>query len=132
MVLTVHQVKDLRTGKVTARKTIVTLEALMKQLLRELSIISSTEHVNIIRFHGAYMSLSSSEVKIFAKAGVWRKLATVSSTMEPVLRKILLDDWRKGCVSERCFSSLFSLATGHARPRISALEEDYPPRYRTV
>ena len=65
MVLTVHQVKDIRTGKFTARKTIVTLEASMKQLLRELSIISSTEHVNIIRFHGAYMSLSSSEVKIF-------------------------------------------------------------------
>ncbi|KAJ6596667.1 kinase-like domain-containing protein [Mycena sp. CBHHK59/15] len=60
----VHKVKDKRTGKVMARKTITTREAPMKQLLRELSIISSTEHVNIILFHGAYISPSSSEVKI--------------------------------------------------------------------
>ncbi|KAJ7079109.1 STE/STE7 protein kinase [Mycena belliarum] len=60
----VHKVRDKRTGKVMARKTITTREAPMKQLLRELSIISSTEHINIILFHGAYMSSSSSEVKI--------------------------------------------------------------------
>ncbi|KAJ7163592.1 kinase-like domain-containing protein [Mycena crocata] len=60
----VHKVKDKRTGKIIARKTITTREAPMKQLLRELSIISSTEHINIILFHGAYMSPSSSEVKI--------------------------------------------------------------------
>jgi len=40
------------------------LDDRMKQLLRELSIISSTEHINIILFHGAYMSPSTSEVKI--------------------------------------------------------------------
>ncbi|KAK7005684.1 STE/STE7 protein kinase [Favolaschia claudopus] len=60
----VHKVKDKRTGKIMARKTITTHEAPMKQLLRELSIISSTEHINIILFYGAYMSPSSSEVKI--------------------------------------------------------------------
>ncbi|KIK09894.1 hypothetical protein K443DRAFT_671206 [Laccaria amethystina LaAM-08-1] len=60
----VHKVKDKRTGKVMARKTITTREAPMKQLLRELSIISSTEHINIVLFHGAFMSPSSSEVKI--------------------------------------------------------------------
>jgi mitogen-activated protein kinase kinase len=60
----VHKVKDKRTGKIMARKTITTREAPMRQLLRELSIISSTEHINIILFHGAYMSPSSSEVKI--------------------------------------------------------------------
>ncbi|KAF8210485.1 kinase-like domain-containing protein [Mycena galopus ATCC 62051] len=60
----VHKVKDKRSGKVMARKTITTREAPMKQLLRELSIISSTEHINIILFYGAYMSPSSSEVKI--------------------------------------------------------------------
>jgi len=36
----------------------------MKQLLRELAIITSIKHVNIIQFYGAYMSPSSSEVKI--------------------------------------------------------------------
>lgn len=60
----VHTVRDKRSGKIMARKTITTREAPMKQLLRELSIISSTEHINIILFHGAYMSPSSSEVKI--------------------------------------------------------------------
>jgi mitogen-activated protein kinase kinase len=60
----VHEVKDKRTGAVMARKTITTREAPTKQLLRELSIISSMAHRNIIMFHGAYMSPSSSEVKI--------------------------------------------------------------------
>lgn len=60
----VHKVRDLRTGAIMARKTITTREAPMKQLLRELQIMSSTKHVNIIAFYGAYMSPSSSEVKI--------------------------------------------------------------------
>jgi mitogen-activated protein kinase kinase len=60
----VHKVKDKRSGKILARKTITTREAPMKQLERELSIMSSTQHINIIHFHGAYMSPSSSEVKI--------------------------------------------------------------------
>jgi mitogen-activated protein kinase kinase len=60
----VHQVRDKRTNLVMARKTITTREAPMKQLLRELSMISSTMHDNIVVFYGAYMSPSSSEVKI--------------------------------------------------------------------
>jgi mitogen-activated protein kinase kinase len=60
----VHEVKDNRTGFIMARKTITTREAPMKQLLRELDIIQSTAHPNIILFYGAYMSPSSSEVKI--------------------------------------------------------------------
>jgi mitogen-activated protein kinase kinase len=60
----VHKVKDKRTEKIMARKTITTREAPMRQLLRELSIISSTKHNNIVQFYGAYMSPSSSEVKI--------------------------------------------------------------------
>ncbi|KZP25742.1 Pkinase-domain-containing protein, partial [Athelia psychrophila] len=60
----VHEVRDKRTGFVMARKTITTHEAPMKQLIRELDIIQSTMHPNIILFYGAYMSPSSSEVKI--------------------------------------------------------------------
>ncbi|KAI0051828.1 kinase-like protein [Auriscalpium vulgare] len=60
----VHEVRDTRTGKIMARKTITTREAPMKQLLRELGIITTISHVNIIRFYGAYMSPSSSEVKV--------------------------------------------------------------------
>jgi len=39
----------------------------MKQLLRELQIISSNKHTNIIDFYGAYMSPSTSEIKILMK-----------------------------------------------------------------
>lgn len=60
----VHHVRDKKTGIFMARKTITTREAPMKQLLRELDIISSTAHPNIVLFYGAYMSPSSSEVKI--------------------------------------------------------------------
>jgi mitogen-activated protein kinase kinase len=59
----VHKVKDKHTGKIIVRKTITPPEGQMKQLLRGLSIISSTEHINIILFHGSYMS-SPREVKI--------------------------------------------------------------------
>jgi mitogen-activated protein kinase kinase len=60
----VHKVKHKPTGRVLARKTITTREAPMKQLLRELNIMSSTTHPNIVTFYGVYMSPSSSEVKI--------------------------------------------------------------------
>jgi Protein kinase domain len=60
----VHEVRDKRTGKLMARKTITTREAPMKQLVRELGIITTIKHPNVIRFYGAYMSPSSSEVKV--------------------------------------------------------------------
>lgn len=60
----VSEVTDKRTGLVMARKTIQTREAPMKQLLRELNLITTISHPNIIRFYGAYMSPSSSEVKV--------------------------------------------------------------------
>ncbi|KAF8639562.1 hypothetical protein AX17_001464 [Amanita inopinata Kibby_2008] len=60
----VHKVAEKRSQKIMARKTITTREAPMKQLLRELSIMSSNKHVNIIHFYGVYMSPSTSEIKI--------------------------------------------------------------------
>jgi mitogen-activated protein kinase kinase len=63
----VHKVIEKRSGKIMARKTITTREAPMKQLLRELQIISSNKHTNIIDFYGAYMSPSTSEIKILMK-----------------------------------------------------------------
>lgn len=60
----VHKVRDRRNGFILARKTITTREAPLKQLERELSISATAKHHNIIRFHGAYMSPSSSEVKV--------------------------------------------------------------------
>ena len=78
----VHKVKDKRTGKIMARKTITTREAPMKQLLREVAIISSTQHVNIILFHGAYMSPSSSEVKILMEYCEGGSLETVGKRIK--------------------------------------------------
>lgn len=59
----VHKVKDKRSGKIIARKTITTRQA-PRQLLREVHIMTTTQHINIIRFYGAYISPSTSEVKI--------------------------------------------------------------------
>ena len=60
----VHKVRDKRSGFVYARKTITTREVAVKHVVRELSVISSTHHVNIVQCYGVYMSPSSSEVKI--------------------------------------------------------------------
>jgi mitogen-activated protein kinase kinase len=70
-------VKDKRTGIIMARKTITTREAPMKQLLRELDIIQSTAHQNIILFYGAYMSPSSSEVKILMECCPGKSLEAI-------------------------------------------------------
>jgi mitogen-activated protein kinase kinase len=60
----VHKVKDKRTGLIMARKTITTRGVPVKQIMRELSIAASAEHINIIKWHGTYMSPSSNEIKI--------------------------------------------------------------------
>lgn len=77
----VYKVRDKRTGAIMARKSITTLEAPMKQLLREIKIISSTSHVNIIQFYGAYMSSSSSEVKVLMEYGEGGSLESVGKQM---------------------------------------------------
>ncbi|TFY74154.1 hypothetical protein EWM64_g9858 [Hericium alpestre] len=78
----VHEVKDLRTGIVMARKTITTREAPMKQLLRELGIITSISHVNIIHFYGAYMSPSSSEIKVVMEVCEGKSLEAVGKRIK--------------------------------------------------
>ena len=60
----VHEIKDKRTGMTLARKTITTRETPPKQLLRELSYMKKTQHPNICKYYGAYISPSSSEVKV--------------------------------------------------------------------
>lgn len=60
----VHKVKDKRTGEILACKTIPTRTTPARQVLRELQFLSSSVHDNIITFYGAYMSPSTSEVKV--------------------------------------------------------------------
>ena len=78
----VHKVKDKRTGQIMARKTLTTREAPMKQLLRELTIISSTQHTNITVFHGVYVSPSSSEVKILMEFCEGGSLETIGKRIK--------------------------------------------------
>lgn len=78
----VHEVRDKRSGIIMARKTITTREAPMKQLLRELGIITSISHINIIRFYGAYMSPSSSEVKVVMEVCDGKSLEAVGKRIK--------------------------------------------------
>jgi mitogen-activated protein kinase kinase len=78
----VHEVRDKRTGKLLARKTITTREAPMKQVVRELGLITTIKHRNIIRFYGAYMSPSSSEVKVVMEICQGKSLESVSKRIK--------------------------------------------------
>ena len=78
----VHKVKDIRTNRIFARKTITTREAPLKQLERELSISSTSKHLNIIQFYGAYMSPSSSEVKVMMEYCAGGSLEAVSQRIK--------------------------------------------------
>jgi mitogen-activated protein kinase kinase len=78
----VHEVRDRRTGKLLARKTITTREAPMKQVVRELALITAIKHTNIIRFFGAYMSPSSSEVKVVMEICQGKSLESVGKRIK--------------------------------------------------
>jgi hypothetical protein len=60
----VYMVEDVRTGTKLARKIIQARTTPPKQLVRELKYLKDTTHPNIVRFYGAYISPSSSEVKV--------------------------------------------------------------------
>jgi len=80
----VYRVRDKRTGVIMARKTITTLEAPMKQLLREIQITATTEHRNIIHFFGAYISPSSSEVNVLMELCEGGSLESVGKRMRQI------------------------------------------------
>ena len=56
----------------------------MKQLLREITITSSTSHVNIVHFYGAYISPSSSEVKVLMEYCEGGSLESVGKRMREI------------------------------------------------
>jgi len=104
----VEAVEDTRNGRRYARKTIVTHEGPLKQLVRELAFLSGLRHAHIVRFHGAYMSPSNSEVKLVMELCEGRSLTAVGEQIQR----------RKGRVGEKvarvlaegvCTLFLFSL-----------------------
>jgi mitogen-activated protein kinase kinase len=87
----VETVQDTRTGRRLARKTIITHEGPLKQLVRELAFLAGLRHMNIVRFYGAYMSASNHEVKLVMELCEGRSLAAIG---EQIRR-------RKGRVGEK-------------------------------
>jgi len=87
----VQAVQDKRTGRRFARKTIITHEGPLKQLVRELAFLSGLRYTNIVRFYGAYMSPSNSEVKLVMELCEGKSLAAIG---EQIKR-------RKGRVGEK-------------------------------
>ncbi|KAH9961497.1 kinase-like domain-containing protein [Russula dissimulans] len=87
----VEAVQDKRTGRRFARKTIITHEGPLKQLVRELAFLSGLRHTNVVRFYGAYMSPSNSEVKLMMELCEGKSLAAIG---EQIRR-------RKGRVGEK-------------------------------
>lgn len=102
----VHKVRDKRTDVVMARKTITTREAPIKQLNRELSFMSSTSHQNIIKFYAAYISPSSSEIKLLMEFGE-------GGSLEAVGKRIREKGWR---VSEKVAGRLAEGVSFRLRP----------------
>ncbi|KAI6026164.1 kinase-like domain-containing protein [Pisolithus microcarpus] len=107
----VHKVRDIRNGFILARKTITTREAPLKQLGRELQISSTSKHINIIRFYGAYMSPSSSEVKVMMEYCAGGSLEAVSKRIRE----------RGGRVSERVAGRIAQGTSNH--PNILLTEQ---------
>lgn len=134
----VHKVKNKRTGEIMARKTITTREAPMKQLLRELLIISSNSHINIVRFHGAYMSPSSSEVKILMEHCEGGSLEAVGKRIKE--RGAVVGEKIAGRLAEGVGGAFLfvlhmnvaDLVSGSSRSCLSAQKEDYSQGYQTI
>jgi mitogen-activated protein kinase kinase len=108
-----------------ARKTITTREMPMKQLDRELSFMSSTSHTNIIKFYAAYISPSSSEIKLLMEFGE-------GGSLEAVGKRIREKGWRVGekvagrlAEGVRYHSYLFPFGIH----RVDRTHLNHPPRF---
>ncbi|KAF9484540.1 kinase-like protein [Pholiota conissans] len=81
----VHKVKDRRDGAIYARKTITTRDSTsIRQVMRELSIITGSRHRNIVLCYGVYMSPSSSEVKIIMEYCDGKSLEAIGAKLKEV------------------------------------------------
>lgn len=130
----VHKVKDKRSGRIMARKTITTRQA-PRQLLREVSIMTTTRHVNIIRFYGAYISPSASEVKILMEYCEGGSLETVGKRLREY--RAVVGEKIAGRLTEGVSCSYSSLAdqtlivpSDSSRTRLSTLKKDHTSRHQ--
>ena len=111
----------------------------MKQLLRELSIISSTQHHNIIVFHGAYMSPSTSEVKIlmeFCEGGslesVGKKIREMNAVVGEKIAGRLAEGVRVSTFSLAFRGAYNVLLLGLGWLELPALKAYHSPRHQAI
>jgi mitogen-activated protein kinase kinase len=135
----VHKVRHKPTGIIMARKTITTLEAPWKQLERELSIAASAKHINVVQWHGTYMSPSSSEIKILLEYCEGGSLEAVSTRIKE--RGAIVGEKIAGRLAEGVCnqflknvlnSTLLLLFVDSAGPCLPSFQEDDSPRYQTI
>lgn len=135
----VHKVSHKPTGTIMARKTIITLRSATKQVLRELSITSSANHVNIIQCYGAYLSPLSAEVKILMEYCEGGNLEAIGKRI--MARGAIVGEKVAGRLAEgvgkRCFfrishtNAMVSLIDP-TRSFLSSHQKDHPQRYQTI
>lgn len=114
----VYKVRDKRTGSIYARKTITTREVAVKHVVRELSVISSAHHVNIVQCYGAYIVPSASEVKIVmecCEGGSLEAIGKKIKEMGAVVGEKIAGRLAEG-VSRFAFFSYFSLQPTDQHP----------------
>ncbi|KAH9479134.1 MAP kinase kinase skh1/pek1 [Psilocybe cubensis] len=109
----VHHVRDTRDGSIYARKTITTREVSTRQVVRELKIIATTSHVNIVQCFGAYMSPSSSEVKIIMEYCDGQSLEAIGKKLKE--RSAIIGEKIAGRIAEGILQGLTYL---HSRRTI--------------
>lgn len=137
----VHKVRHKPTGIIMARKTITTLEAPRKQLERELSIAASAKHINIVQWHGTYMSPSSSEIKILLEYCEGGSLEAVGMRIKE--RGAIVGEKIAGRLAEGVCnqileeknvldSTFLSLFVDFAGPCLPPFQKDDSPRYQTI
>ena len=153
----VQAVQDKRTGRRFARKTIITHEGPLKQLVRELAFLSGLRHTNVVRFYGAYMSPSNSEVKLVMELCEGKSLAAIGEQIrrrkgrvgEKVAR-ILAEEVSRGVpcpfflppslpvMSAVCLVLTYrwcyrgTHSAGPARPGVLALQESHPQGHQAL
>ena len=135
----VHKVRHKPTGIIMARKTITALEAPRKQLERELSIAASAKHINIVQWHGTYMSPSSSAIKILLEYCEGGSLEAVGMRIKE--RGGILEEKIAGRLAEGVcnqilkgrfrFNTPFALV-GLAGPCLPSFRKYNSPRYQTI
>ena len=157
----VQAVQDKRTGRRFARKTIITHEGPLKQLVRELAFLSGLRCTNIVRFYGAYMSPSNSEVKLVMELCEGKSLAAIGEQIKrrkgrvgEKVARIMAEEVSCVCLAP-FFLSFFASSypfhltsviltcylrslsggrhlTGPGRPCVPAFQESHPQGYQAL